>query len=101
MKALAETVFIGEIVLQSKIAELAANHFEAIKDDLDLTGKKGLVKLIFRAITVLDGEVKKIELYEPFKSLYEGVRIKCQLKENQRLATIPESVSTLELSDAR
>lgn len=35
MKALSETVFIGEIVLQSKIAELAANRLSDIKDNFD------------------------------------------------------------------
>jgi len=34
-KALAETVFIGEIVLQSKIAELAAKRLSAIEDNFD------------------------------------------------------------------
>ncbi len=54
--ALAETVFIGEIVLQSKIAELAANRLSAIKDDFDRVE----VWSSIQSILVAAGNVSKI-----------------------------------------
>jgi hypothetical protein len=56
MKALAETVFIGEIVLQSKIAELAAKRLSAIKDNFDQIE----VWSSIQSILVAAGNVSKI-----------------------------------------
>ena len=56
MKALAETVFIGEIVLQSKIAELAAKRLSVIKDNFDQIG----VWSSIQSILVAAGNVSKI-----------------------------------------
>jgi len=83
-----------------KIRESGINHIDHVKD-LDIAGKKGLLKLVFKNIKVLDGRLKSFELYEPFKSLYEGEQIKCQTQENKTLLTIPESVCTYVLSDVR
>ena len=68
---------------------------------IHIQGKKGLLRLVFRSITVKDGRIKKFELYQPFKGLYKGEDIKCQLTENKRVMAIPESVSTCGLSDAK
>ena len=76
------------------------SHFDFVEDSLDFVGKKGLLKLVFKFIRLKNGRVKDFELYEPFKSLYEGVKIRCQLKETKRVMTIPESVYTSALSDA-
>ena len=76
------------------------NHIDLVKD-LDIVGKKGLLKLVFKNIKVLDGRLKSFELYEPFKSLYEGEQIKCQTLETQKVMTIPESVCTYVLSDVK
>lgn len=76
------------------------NHIDLVKD-LDIAGKKGLLKLVFKNIKVLDGRLKSFELYEPFKSLYEGEQIQCQTQENKTLMTIPESVCTYVLSAGR
>nr|AMP48180.1 hypothetical protein [uncultured bacterium] len=57
--------------------------------------------IIFKGINIQDGKVRDFELYEPFKSLYEGVEIKCQTQKTKELLTIPESVSTLEPSVGR
>jgi len=73
------------------------NHIDLVKD-LDIAGKKGLLKLVFKNIKVLDGRLKSFELYEPFKSLYEGEQIQCQPQGNKTLMTIPESVCTYVLS---
>jgi len=56
MKALAETVFIGEIVLQSKIAELSAKRLSAIKDNFDQVE----VWSSIQSILVAAGNVSKI-----------------------------------------
>jgi len=56
MKALAETVFIGEIVLQSKIAELAAKRLSGIKDNFDQVE----VWSSIQSILVAAGNVSKI-----------------------------------------
>ena len=76
------------------------NHIDLVKN-LDIVGKKGLLKLVFKNIKVLDGRLKSFELYEPFKSLYEGEQIKCQTLETQKVMTIPESVCTYVLSAGR
>jgi len=54
--ALAETVFISEIVLQSKIAELAAKRLSAIKDNFDQIE----VWSSIQSILVAAGNVSKI-----------------------------------------
>jgi len=84
-----------------QLLKSVVNHLDAIETEMDLAGKRGLLKLIFKAIRIDKGRVKDFELYEPFKSLYEGVKIECQLKENQEVTTIPESVSTYVLSDVK
>jgi len=78
--------------------EAVVNHLDALKEGMDIAGKKGLMKLIFRRINVKDGKIENFELFEPFKSLYEGVEIKCQIQKTKELLTIRESVSTLEPS---
>jgi hypothetical protein len=57
--------------------------------------------LVFKSIRIDNGKIKKMELYEPFKGLYEGVRIKCKLQEIQGLAITGASVSTLLPTDGR
>ena len=84
-----------------KLLQSVANHFDSIKEDLDMAGKKGLIKLLFRSISVHGSRITKFDLYEPFKSLYEGMAVKCQLKKDQVVTTIPESVSRSLLSVAK
>lgn len=75
MKALTETVFIGEIVLQSKIAELAAKHLSAIKDNFDQVE----VWSSIQSILVAAGNVSKI--LWPYKEYAErGERLRKLLK---------------------
>jgi len=83
-----------------KLLLSVVNHIDTIKQ-LDIAGKKGLLKLVFKTIIVKDGKLKKFELYQPFKGLYEGATIKCQTKENKELTTIPESVCTYLLTADR
>ncbi|MBU0477020.1 hypothetical protein KKC91_00410 [bacterium] len=84
-----------------KLLESIVNHLDTIEADLDIAGKKGILRLVFKSIRIKNGRIKDFELYNPFKSLYEGVNIKCQLKETEQVMTIPESVSTYALSDVR
>ncbi len=83
------------------ILKSVIQHVDSIKTGLDITGKKGLLRLVFKSISVENGKIKNFGLYEPFKSLYEGVQIQCKNEINQAVLTIPESVSTCVPSDAR
>ncbi len=71
------------------------------KAELDIAGKKGLLRLVFKSIKVEDSRIRDFEPYEPFESLYEGAKVKCQLKETQKVVTISENVSISGLSDVR
>ncbi|MFZ5802608.1 MAG: hypothetical protein ACOY3K_05820 [Candidatus Omnitrophota bacterium] len=74
-KALAETVFIGEIVLQSKIAELAAKRLLAIKDNFDQIE----VWSSIQSILVAAGNVSKI-LWPQKEYAARGERLRKLLK---------------------
>ncbi|TRZ50035.1 hypothetical protein D4Q80_00995, partial [bacterium] len=75
------------------------NHFQSINERMDLVSKKGLLRMLFRSIKIDNGGIKSFELFEPYKSLYEGARIKWEVQENQILTTERASVSTLLPSD--
>jgi hypothetical protein len=75
MKSLAETVFIGEIVLQSKIAELAAKRLSAIKDNFDQIE----VWSSIQSILVAAGNVSKI-LWPSKEYVERGKRLRELLK---------------------
>lgn len=75
MKALAETVFIGEIVMQSKIAELAAKRLAAIKDNFDQIE----VWSSIQSILVAAGNVSKI-LWPSKEYVERGKRLRELLK---------------------
>ena len=75
MKALAETVFIGEIVLQSKIAELAAKRLSAIKENFDQIE----VWSSIQSILVAAGNVSKI-LWPSTEYKERGERLRELLK---------------------
>jgi len=76
MKPLAETVFIGEIVLQSKIAELAAKRLSAIKDNFDQVE----VWSSIQSILVAAGNVSKILWPQEKKYAVRGKRLRELLK---------------------
>ena len=84
-----------------RILKAVAGHFDAIDEKMDLAGKKGLLKLIFKSIQIDKGKIKKLELYEPFKSLYEGAMLKWEVKRSQWVATKRDCVSTSLPTDAR
>ena len=77
------------------------SHFDTIKVGLDIAGKRGLLRLVFKSRIVENNRLKDFSLYEPFQSLYEGAKIKCQNEINQRVTAITERSSTYVLSDAR
>jgi len=84
-----------------RLLKAVINHCEFIKSDLDIAGKKGLLRLIFKKLVIKDGRIKKFELYQPFQNLYEGARLKWQVTENQEDVAIPASVSTYARSDVK
>ena len=75
MKALAENVFIGEIVLQSKVAELAAKRLSATHDNFDHIE----VWCSIQTILVAAGNVSKI-LWPSKKYAERGERLRELLK---------------------
>jgi hypothetical protein len=81
------------------------NHFDYIENEMDIAGKKGLLKLVFKNLIIKDGKIRSFELFEPFKSFYEGgAEFKWEtqeVQENQWVAKEEGSVSQLLHSDAR
>jgi hypothetical protein len=75
-KALAEMVFIGEIVLQSKIAELAGKRLSAIKDNFDQIE----IWSSIQSILVAAGNVSKILWAQKEKYAGRGERLRELLK---------------------
>jgi len=75
-KALAEMVFIGEIVLQSKIAELAAKRLSASKESFDQIE----VWSSIQSILVAAGNVSKILWPQKEKYAGRGERLRELLK---------------------
>ena len=76
MNALAESVFLGEIVLQSKIAELAAKRLSASKDNSDQIE----VWSSIQSILVAAGNVSKILWPQKEKCAGRGKRLRELLK---------------------
>lgn len=76
MKALAEMVFIGEIVLQSKIAELAAKRLSESKDNFDQIE----VWSSIQSILVAAGNVSKILWPQEKKYAERGERLRALLE---------------------
>jgi len=62
---------------------------------LDILGKRDWLKITFKYIKIEDGKLRDFELYQPFKSLYEGREIIWETKENQQLTKKAPSVVTL------
>jgi hypothetical protein len=76
MQALAEAVFIGEVVLQAKIAELGAKRLSAIKDNFDQIE----VWSSIQSILVAAGNVSKILWPQEKKYAVRGKRLRELLK---------------------
>ena len=77
------------------------SHFDTIEERMDQIGKKGLLRIVFKTIAVEEAKVKKYELFEPFQSLHDGVKIKCQLMKNQQVTEKLPNVSTYAPSAAK
>ncbi|MFH1846836.1 MAG: hypothetical protein ABH869_04695, partial [Candidatus Omnitrophota bacterium] len=88
------------------LLKAVVNHFDYLENEMDIAGKKGLLKLVFKSFIIKDGKIKSFELFEPFKSFYEGVELKWEMemqevKENQWVTKEEGSVSQLLLSGIR
>ena len=83
-KALSEMVFISEIVLQSKIAELAAKRLSAIKDNFDQIE----VWSSIQSILVAAGNVSKILWPKEKKYAVRGKRLRelLNIDDNNKLS---------------
>lgn len=84
-----------------KVLQAVISHLEMLKGESDLIAKKGLLRLVFKSISIDNGRIKNFELYEPFKSLYFGEGIKDE--QFSELFAVEEDtcVSTLSHTDAR
>ena len=58
----------------------AAGQFDRTKNKLDFAVFKEVLRLIFKRIVIEDRKVKAWELYEPFQTFFEDLRIKETLK---------------------
>ena len=76
-----------------RLVSIVCNNLDSIKRELTTEEKKMLLKLIFKFIKVENGKIKEFQLFEPFKTLYEGGGL--------RWTETKENVSTLLLSDER
>lgn len=52
-------------------------NFEETRNNVDIVAKKELLQLVFKKITINDGKIEKIELFEPFKRFYK--ELKCSI----------------------
>jgi site-specific DNA recombinase len=68
---------------------------------LDILSNRDWLKITFKHIKIENGKLLDFELYEPFKSLYEGRHIEWEVQENQQLAKKQSSVVTLKPSVVR
>lgn len=84
-----------------KVLQAVISHIEMLRGESDLIAKKGLLRLVFKSITIDNGRIKNFELYEPFKSLYFGEGLKDE--EFSQLFAIEEDacVSTLSHTAAK
>ncbi len=51
------------------ILKSVISHVDSIKTGLNIAGKKGMLRLVFKSINVKNGKIKDFGLYEPFRSL--------------------------------
>ena len=84
-----------------KLMKAVVNHFDDVMENLDIIGKKGLLKLVFKSVVIKKGKIKNFEMFQPFQSLYEGAWIQWQTKISQQVTAHPVSVSTLRPTDGR
>ena len=76
-------------------ALLEKNIFDSNKKKIDILERRNLMKVMFKYIKVEDGKLTDFELYQPFKSLYKGAPISCQMKENQQVTEKDRCVVSL------
>ncbi len=105
-----------EIDLKDKITKLELNLIQKERSDeyrellktvldrslvksknrkLDILGRRDWLKITFKYIKIENGKLTDFELYQPFKSLYEGREIIWETKQSQRLTKKTPSVVTL------
>lgn len=83
------------------LLKAVVNHFDYLENEVDIAGKKGLLKLVFKSFIIKDGKIKSFELFEPFKGFYKRrVEFKWEMEmqevqENQWVAKEEGSVSQL------
>ena len=65
----------------ARLLKRVIENFEETKSNIDIVAKKELLQLIVKKVTVNDGKIEKIELFEPFKRFYE--ELKCSIKQTK------------------
>jgi site-specific DNA recombinase len=64
----------------NKLLSTLLENFPRLRDNLKISEKKALLRLVFKKIVVTEGIIKEVELYEPFKQILSEVEIECQTK---------------------
>ena len=65
----------------ARLLKRVIENFEDTKKSIDIVAKKELLQLVFKKITVKDGKIEKIELFEPFKRFYK--ELKCSVTQTK------------------
>lgn len=84
-----------------KLLKAVVNHIDGDIDVLDIIGKKGILRMVFKSIIIRNGKIKSSEMYKPFQNMYEGAWLQWQTKINQQVPAHPVNVSTLRLTAGR
>ena len=85
----------------NNLLQTVLENFSETRENLTISEKKALLRLVFKEIIIKDGKLAGYELFEPFKTLLEEVQIEWQLKEIQGLTAKTEPVCTYARSVVR
>jgi len=75
--------------------------FPRVKNNLTISEKKAVLRLVFKKIIIREGVITEVDLYEPFKSVISQVEIECLIKQVKPKIRQRNPVCTYARSDAR
>jgi hypothetical protein len=84
-----------------KLLKAVVNHFDYVLNNLDLAGKKGLMRLVFKNIVIKDKKIKSFEMFQPFQNMYEGAWLQWQTQMNREVSITAEGVCGSKPTDAK
>jgi len=77
------------------------DSFPRVKNNLTISEKKALLRLVFKKIAIKEGVIIEVDLYEPFKSIIPEAEIECLKKQVKPKIRQRNLVCTYERSDAK